>query len=125
MPAERTLLILSVFMAQGAGYLRLSSPIVSLSEGGVPEGFYRRLLELNSEMVSAALATVGLEVHVVAVRPIRDLDASEVEDVLHRVTGYSNLFKGQLTREFGVRAWQLAASGEGTTHEDGGQDNLE
>ena len=63
-------------------------------------------------MVSAALATVGQEVHVAVVRPVQDLDAPGVEDLLRRVTGYSNSFRDQLVGEFGVAAWELS-SGSG------------
>ncbi len=124
-PMDRTLVVLSVFVSQGAGYLRVSSPILLLPEAGEPEGLYRRLLDLNSEMVDAALATVGLEVHVVAVRPARNLDAAEVEEILHRVASYSYLFKGQLARDFGVHPWQLATPEEGTDHADGGTEDLD
>jgi len=122
---DRTLVVLSVFVAQGAGYLRASSPVLQLPEVGEPGGLYRRLLDLNSEMVDAALATVGLEVHVVAVRPALFLDGAQVEDVLQRVVGYSNVFRGQLAREFGARPWQLTTPEEGTGLDDGGHDDVD
>lgn len=104
----RILLVMSVFMARGAGYFRVSSPIVFLPPEEGRALFYRRLLDLNSEMVSAALATVGEEVHVVSVRPVQDLDGSEVEDIIRCVTGYANMLKSQLQDQYGAPPWSLA-----------------
>ncbi len=112
-PASRTLLVLSLFMAQDQEYLRLSSPILSLPAEGVDPNLYRRLLDLNSEMVCAALATVSLEIHVVAVRPVGDAGLNELEDLLVRVAGYANLFRTQLSEEFGIPVWELASVVEG------------
>lgn len=120
--AGKTLLVMSIFLARGSCYFRVSSPIVVQPETDDPAGFYRRLLDLNSEMVSAALATVGQEVHVVSVRPVQDLDGSEVEDIIRSVSGYANMLREQLHREFGVRKWVLTES-EG--EEEAGDDLLE
>lgn len=124
-PASKILLVMSVFAARGNTYFRLSSPIVFLPEGERRADFYRRLLDLNSEMVSAALATVGLEVHVVSVRPVQDLDGSEVEDILRCVSGYANMLKEQLPAEFGVRLWDLSEPPAGEEQEDGGDELLD
>jgi len=112
--ASRVLLVLSLFVAQDREYLRLSSPILSLPTQDVPPTLYRRLLDLNSEMVWAALATVGLEVHVVAVRPVGNAGRDELEDLLVRVAGYANLFRTQLSEEFGIPVWELASVAEGS-----------
>ncbi len=113
-PASGTLLVLSLFVAQDQEYLRLSSPILSLPVEGVDPAFYRRLLDLNSEMVCAALATVALDVHVVAVRPVGDAGPNELEDLLVRVAGYASLFRTQLSEEFGIPVWELASAAEGS-----------
>lgn len=113
-PASGALLVLSLFVAQDQEYVRLSSPILSLPGQDVDPALYRRLLDLNAEMVCAALATVSLEVHVVAVRPVGDAGPQELEDLLVRVAGYANLFKTQLSEEFGIPVWELAAVAEGS-----------
>lgn len=104
---DRVLLVLSVFLATGTGYLRLSSPIVLLPEPARRQDFYRRLLDHNSEMVSSALATFGEEVHVVSVRSVQDLDASEVEELIRCVTGYARRWREELSLEFQVRPWEM------------------
>lgn len=123
--AGKTLLVMSVFLARGSCYFRVSSPIVFLPEGDRQKDFYRRLLDLNSEMVSSALATVGSEVHVVSVRPVQDLDGSEVEDIIRSVSGYANMLREQLHREFEVRKWVLAESTGREAEEEGGDDLLD
>lgn len=121
----KTLLVMSVFLARGSGYFRVSSPIVFLPAEERHRDFFRRLLDLNSEMVSAALATVGAEVHVVSVRPLQDLDGSEVEDIIRSVSGYANMLREQLRREFGVRPWVLAESTGREAEEEAGDDLLD
>lgn len=123
--AGKTLLVMSVFLARGSCYFRVSSPIVFEPDTGSPTEFYRRLLDLNSEMVSAALATVGVEVHVVSVRPVQDLDGSEVEDIIRSVSGYANMLREQLHREFDVRKWVLSESGGSEAEEEGGDELLD
>jgi hypothetical protein len=91
--------VVSLFEAGGDGYLRVSSPILHLpAERRQP--FFRRLLDLNAEMVSASLATLGDDVCVVSVRPLKDLDPSEAIDLIGRVYIYACRFSEELTREF-------------------------
>lgn len=105
--AGSALVVLSVFEVGGSGYLRVTSPIVHLPSPYRREEFFRRLLDLNAEMVSAALATVGDEVHVVSVRPLKDLDPSEAADLIGRVCYYADKLDDQLVEEFDVRPWKL------------------
>ena len=121
---ENTLLVMSVFMARGMGYFRVSAPIVFLPSEERLTAFYRRLLDLNSEMVSAALATFRKEVHVVSVRPVQDLDGSEVEDIIRSVTGWANMLKESLPGEFGARPWDLAG-GPGRRDDEAGDEPVE
>lgn len=91
--------VVSLFEAGGDGYLRVSSPILHLPPAR-RETFFRRLLDLNAEMVSASLATLGDDVCVVSVRPLKDLDPSEAVDLIGRVYIYACRFSEDLTREF-------------------------
>lgn len=96
--------VVSLFDAGGDGYLRVSSPILHLPQKR-KESFFRRLLDLNAEMVSASLATLGDDVCVVSVRPLKDLDPSEAIDLIGRVYIYACRFSDELRREFAAPAW--------------------
>ncbi|HXE72233.1 MAG TPA: YbjN domain-containing protein, partial [Candidatus Nitrosotenuis sp.] len=104
--AHTALVVISVFEVSGQGYLRITSPIVYVPADR-REHFYRRLLDLNSEMVSAALATVGDVVHVVSVRPLQDLDPTEADDLIRRVCYYADMLLDRLGGEFGAQPWEL------------------
>jgi len=91
--------VVSLFEAGGDGYLRVSSPILHLPPSR-QEPFFRRLLDLNAEMVCASLATLGDDVCVVSVRPLKDLDPSEAIDLIGRVYIYACRFTEVLSREF-------------------------
>lgn len=92
----------------------MKPPLLSLPAQGVDPALDRRLPDLNAEMVCAALATVALEVHVLAVRPVGDVGPQEPEERLVRVAGDVNLFKARLSGEFGIPVRELAAVAEGS-----------
>ncbi len=98
------LVVLSVFEAEGNAYIRVSAPILQIPRQRQLE-FCRRLLDLNSEMVSASLATVGEDVYVVSVRPIQDLESEQAIDLLGRVCIYASQYADRLREEFGAAPW--------------------
>jgi hypothetical protein len=98
------LVVLSVFEAEGNAYIRVSAPILHMPAERQLE-FCRRLLDLNSEMVSASLATVGEDVYVVSVRPIQELESEQAIDLVGRVCIYANQYADRLIADFGAEPW--------------------
>ena len=99
------MLVISVFQAGETGYIRVSSPLVKIPDGAL-ESFYRRLLDFNAEMVTASLATIGEDVYVVALRPLKDLDPGEAVDLIGRVCIYAHQCRDRLSVEFNVEPWR-------------------
>ena len=66
------------------------------------EALFRRLLALNAlEIHGAAFAVRDPYVLLVAERTTRDLDRSEVYDLIHRVQEYADAWDDALVSEFG------------------------
>ncbi|MEW6279600.1 MAG: YbjN domain-containing protein [Candidatus Eremiobacterota bacterium] len=98
------LVVLSVFEAESNAYIRVSAPILQVPRQRQLE-FCRRLLDLNSEMVSASLATVGEDVYVVSVRPVQELESDQAIDLVGRVCIYASQYADRLRTEFNAPAW--------------------
>ena len=62
---------------------------------------YAHLLELNATLCGAAFATQGDYVLLVSERSTLDLDASEVLDLIRRVTTYADEHDDVLVARFG------------------------
>lgn len=84
-------------------YLRMVSPIVRLpTENLLP--FYRRLLELNAKkLFGIAFGIINEDIVLVAERGTRDLDRSEVEEMLRNIAAAADHYDDQLVKEFGGR----------------------
>jgi hypothetical protein len=65
--------------------------------------FYRKLLEANYQMLGRCSFSIDAEnvVHLQASRLIEDLDYSELRDIIHIVSGYSDRYDDILLDEFG------------------------
>ena len=93
-------------------FLRIVSPIVRLpSENLLP--LYRRLLEHNAkDLYGVAFGVVNEDIVLVAERGTRDLDRSEVEDMLRNIGAAADHYDDMLVKEFGGRKFSELPRGE-------------
>jgi hypothetical protein len=89
---------------EGIGYLQVLSPIMHLPTNATLP-LYRRLLELNLQLTSAAFGVYNDVVYVFYERPIEGLDAVEANDIITKVAGYADDMDDQLVAEFGGRLY--------------------
>jgi hypothetical protein len=84
-------------------FLRIVSPIVRLpTENLLP--LYRRLLELNArDLPGIAFGVVDQDIVLVAQRGTRDLDRSEVDEMLRNLGAAADHYDDKLAQEFGGR----------------------
>ncbi len=92
-----------IFVQKGATgvVLRITSPILRLPKTN-QEGFYRRLLDINADLNSCALATYEDTVLVIAQRPILDLEQAELDGLIWQVAYVADLLDNKLSAEFGA-----------------------
>jgi hypothetical protein len=81
--------------------IRVTSPIVNLPPTD-RETFYRKLLDINGNLSSCALATHENSVLVVAQRATNNLDQSELDDLIWNVAYVADLLDNKLATEFGA-----------------------
>ncbi|MEM6284572.1 MAG: YbjN domain-containing protein [Chloroflexota bacterium] len=98
--------VIEVYLSQqeGVGFLQVLSPIMHIPTVNVLP-LYRRLLELNLQLTSAAMGIYGDVVYVFYERPLVGLDASEANDIIGKVAGYADDLDNQLVEEFGGRLY--------------------
>ncbi|MEW6281849.1 MAG: YbjN domain-containing protein [Candidatus Eremiobacterota bacterium] len=89
----------------GEGWFHLSAPLVFLPEENLL-AFYRRLLDLNGEIMGVALAAKGDCISLCAERPLKGMDANEAEELLMRLSGYADGLDDLLNKEFGAPMWR-------------------
>lgn len=82
--------------------LRITSPLVHVPEDN-REAFYRKLLDVNANLSSCALATHDNIVLVVAQRPTMALDQEELDSLVWNVAFVADLLDDQLASEFNTR----------------------
>lgn len=85
--------------------LRITSPIVYIPEKNV-EQFYRRLLDLNSNLGSCHLATYENYVLVVTQRQITGILQEEVDSMVWNVAYVADLLDDKLAAEFGTQLYK-------------------
>lgn len=93
----------AVHPSQGerAGTLRVAAPVVRLPAAEHRAALFQHLLELNArELVGAAFGLLGDEVIVVSERPLRDLDASEVDAAIRGVGRLADTWDDTLAGRF-------------------------
>jgi hypothetical protein len=90
--------------ASSAGnYIQVVSPIVRLPDFGLLP-LYRRLLELNAdELLGASFGIKGDSIVLTTDRAIRDIDRSEVREMILRIGNYADHFDDELASQFGGR----------------------
>lgn len=84
--------------------LRITSPLVFIPKDN-REAFFRKLLDVNCNMSSCALATHGEVVLVVAQRPTLGLSQEEVDELAWSVAYVADLLDQQLSEEFGAQMY--------------------
>jgi hypothetical protein len=73
-------------------------------EGVLP--FYRRLLELNAEELTLASFGISGQYAVLSTdRPTKDLDSSEILEMISAVAGYAEKYATDLKEEFACPDW--------------------
>jgi cytochrome c1 len=83
------------------GYFQVVAPVIILPESE-REQVFQRLLELNADQLwSCAFAIRQDRVIITADRTTRDLDGSEVVEMIERVAAYADKFDDELVEEFG------------------------
>ena len=95
--------VVAVHTTDSGGTFRVLPPCVRIDASSSAD-LYKHLLELNArELVGAAFGVFGDEVVVVAERPVKDLDASEVESAIRNVGRIGDRYDDALAQRFGVK----------------------
>jgi hypothetical protein len=85
----------------GPAFLRVVSPIWRMPSSDDPK-ILRALLEMNArDLFGTAFGLMDDDVVLVSERGIRDLDVSEVSDILENIGAAGDYFDDKLVREFG------------------------
>ncbi|MBY0357410.1 MAG: YbjN domain-containing protein [Candidatus Obscuribacterales bacterium] len=85
--------------------LRVTSPMVFIPEQN-KEQFYRRLLDLNSNLTSCRLATYENYVLVISQRHTMGLNQEELDSSVWNVAYVADLMDDKLCKEFGTRLYR-------------------
>ncbi len=85
-------------------YFQVLSPIMHLPQAGLLP-LYRRMLELNLQLVNAALGIYHDAVYIFSERPLEGLDQVEVSSTIGRVAAYADDLDNKLVAEFGGRLY--------------------
>jgi Putative bacterial sensory transduction regulator len=90
--------------------LRISSPLVFIPKNN-REAFYRRLLDVNANLSSCALATHENTVLVVYQRPTLGLDQEELDELVWNAAYIADLLDDKLSQEYGAPMYSEQVSG--------------
>lgn len=82
-------------------YLRIASIVMTLDASVDQLALFTHLLRLNRELRGLTLAAQDGRVELAAERPCRDLDRSEIDDLLTRVSRRADELDDQLVARFG------------------------
>ncbi len=96
-----------VFVQDSAGgpVIRITSPIIAITENINAVALYRHLLDINASLTSCALATSDNAVLVVSQRQIAQLDQEELDSMVWNVAYVADLLDDKLVKEFGARRY--------------------
>ena len=88
---------------EGKSYLRVASPVVTLSaDAARHQALFRKLLELNAAgLANAAFGLIGDRVVAVSERPVAGLDEGEVEQTVRHLAAVADTFDDRLAKDFG------------------------
>jgi hypothetical protein len=90
--------------SEDGSYFQVLSPIMHLPQAGLLP-LYRRMLELNLQLVNAALGVYHDAVYIFSERPLDGLDPVEVNSTISRVASYADDLDNKLVAEFGGRLY--------------------
>ena len=101
--------VIEVYIIQqgDTGYLQVLSPIMHIPQSGLLP-LYRRLLELNLQLTSAAFGIFEDVVYVFNERPLDGMDAMEGRSIITLVASYADKHDDELIAEFGGRSYARA-----------------
>ena len=89
--------------------VRFVSPILFLPEDLITP-FYRRCLEINMGLMNCALAASNDQIALVSERPIHNLNTTQIEYLLHYISGVADDIDDKLAKEFKaamyVQGWE-------------------
>lgn len=102
---------LELFTENNEGFFMVDCPMLRLPAEEQRQAFYRRLLELNDQLVEAALVARGDEIHLVGIRPLRGLDREEASGMLDRISAWADNLDNVLSDEFGAPLWEGPTGG--------------
>ena len=91
--------LIEILEYQDGTTVRVFSPILFLPDENLLP-FYRRLLEINMDLVGCALGVYEDKVAVLSERPTTGLDPIELERMIHFVAGVADDLDNQLADEF-------------------------
>jgi hypothetical protein len=87
--------------------LRISSPLVFIPKNN-REAFYRRLLDINTNLSNCALATHEDTVLVVYQRATLGLDPEELDELVWNAAYVADLLDNKLSEEYGAPMYSEA-----------------
>jgi hypothetical protein len=88
----------------GGTFFQISAPVMHLPHDNLLY-LYRRLLELNMQLVGAAFAIYRDVVYLVDERPVPGLDDNEAHAMINTVAGFADQLDDTLVEEFGGRLY--------------------
>ncbi len=88
-------------------FFQISAPVMHLPHDRLLH-LYRRLLELNFQMVGAAFAVYRDAVYLLDERPTTGLDEAEMHAMITTVAGFADQMDDELVNEFGGRRYGQA-----------------
>ena len=86
----------------GQAFFQISAPVMHLPHDNLLR-LYRRLLELNMQLVGVAFAIYRDVVYRVDERPVPGLDETEAHAMINTVAGFADQLDDELVAEFGGR----------------------
>ena len=87
----------------GDGTIRVIAPVVRLPDPAARAPLFERLLEVNANGLGGpAFGVRGQEVVLVSERSVRDLDASEVDQMVRAIGREADRYDDVLAKEFGT-----------------------
>ena len=92
--------------------LRITSPLVFLPDRN-RENFYRRLLDINTNLTSCALSTHNDIVLIVSQRPTVGMTQEELDELVWNTAYVADLLDDKLSEEFGARMYSEDTSSAG------------
>lgn len=98
-----------------AAVLRITSPLVIVPEKN-QAGFYKKLLDINSNLTNCALSTHGDIVLIVSQRPTLGLVQDELDELVWNTAYVADLLDDKLKEEFGCRMYAETAGQTATNY---------